>query len=114
MAGEDERALIRMELVPDTREAVPSYQATLTPARRSFPTQTPSPSFVMSQNLHGSVTLEHPSINIRILDTLTMDCENSESMRDIPLVQGIPRCISTCDHGESMRDIPLVQTSMLW
>ena len=68
-AGEDDRALIHAELSPDTREA--SHQTSLTPARRSFLTQTTLPAFVMSQNPDGTVTLEHSSIHIRILDTLT-------------------------------------------
>ena len=74
-AGEDEWALIWVELAPDTRKA--SHQATLTPARRSFPTKTPLPSLVMFQNPDGSVTLEHASITIRILDTLTHQDEQS-------------------------------------
>ena len=69
VAGEDQRALIRAELAPDTREA--GNQATLLPAPRSYPTQTPPPSFIMSQNPDGSVTREHASIHIRILDTFT-------------------------------------------
>ena len=67
-AGEDERATILADLMPDTHEA--GLQARLTPARRSFSTQTPAPAFSMSQNLDGSVTLEHPSFNIQILDSL--------------------------------------------
>ena len=67
-AGEDERGTIRADLMPDTCEA--GLQARLTPARRSFSTQTPAPAFSMSQNPDGSVTLEHPSIHIWILDSL--------------------------------------------
>ena len=57
-AGEDKSATIRADLMLDTREA--GLQARLTPA----------PAFSMSQNPDGSVTLEHPSIHIRILDSL--------------------------------------------
>ena len=67
-ADEDERALIRAELSSDTREA--GNQATLLPARRSFPSQTSPSSFTMSQNPDGSVILEHTYIHIRILDPL--------------------------------------------
>ena len=82
----------------------------------------------MSQNPDGSVTLEDASIHIRfwtpsptginhlgpmMLTGLPMDCKNSESMRNIPLVQGFLGALGTCDHGESMRDIPLVQASLL-
>ena len=49
---EEEQALIRAELTPDTREA--GTQAALLPARRS---QTPPPTFAMSTNPDGSVTL---------------------------------------------------------
>ena len=68
-AGEDERAIIRTDLMPHMREA--GFQANLTPARRSFPTQTPEPTVSMSQNPDGNLTLEHSSIHIKILDTLT-------------------------------------------
>ena len=67
-AGEDEPATIRADLMPDTHEA--GFQPCLTPARRSFSTQTPAPAFSMSQNPDGSVTLEHPSIHSRVLDSL--------------------------------------------
>ena len=67
-AGEDEWALIWAELAPDTREA--GNQATLLPPSCSFPSQTSPSSFTMSQNPDGSVTLEHTSIHIRILDPL--------------------------------------------
>ena len=68
-ADKEEKALIRAELAPDTREA--TRQADLLQARRSFPSQTPPPTFSMSTNPDGSVTLEHTSIHIRILDLLT-------------------------------------------
>ena len=68
-AGEDERTTIRADLMPDMHEA--GYQARLIPARRSFSTQTPAPSFTMSQNPDESVTLEHSSIHFPNLDTLT-------------------------------------------
>ena len=69
VADEEEWTLIRAELTPDTREA--STQAALLPARKSFPSQTPHPTFSMFQNPDGSVTLEHTSIHIRILHPLT-------------------------------------------
>ena len=68
MAGEEERAPILAELVPDTRKA--GNQATQLLAHWSFPSQIPPPSFTISQNPDESVTLEHTSIHIRILDPL--------------------------------------------
>ena len=67
-AGGEERELIKVELSPDTREA--TTQVAMCPARRSFPTQTPPPTFTMSNNPDGSVSIEHSAIHIRVLDPL--------------------------------------------
>ena len=67
-AGEKERAIIRAELTPDTREA--TTQVAMVLGCRSFPSQTPPPAFTMTLNPDESVSLEHSSIHIRILDPL--------------------------------------------
>ena len=68
-ADEEEWAIVKAELTPDTREA--TTQVAMLPGCRSFPSQTSPPSFTLSTNPDGSVTLAHSSIHIRILDLLT-------------------------------------------
>ena len=71
-AGEEEIAIVRADLAPDTQEG--SYQANFAPVRkelRSFATQTLPQNFVMHQYPDGSVSIEHPAITIRIQGTLT-------------------------------------------
>ena len=67
-AGEEERAVVRADLTPDTQEG--SYQANFTPVHRelwSFPTQ----NFVMHQNPDESVSIEHHAITVGTKGTLT-------------------------------------------
>ena len=61
-AGEEERELIRVELFPDTQEA--TAQVAMCPGRRSFPAQTPPPTFTMSDNPEGNVSIEHSAKHI--------------------------------------------------
>ena len=67
-ADEEEQAIIRAELTPDTWEA--TTQVAMLPGRRRFPSQTPPRVFTMTSNPDGSVTMEHSSIHIRMLDPL--------------------------------------------